>query len=70
MKNKYNIGDLFIIKCGKDPDISFIITEKHGKSYKVIMCCPDGSVKSHSYEHDSILHCIRTKRFIHFPVVK
>jgi len=67
---KLGVGDLFIVKGVKDPDFSFIITEDCGSHYQVTMYYPEGNIKKQTLEYYMILHFVRKKEFIHYPVVK
>ena len=66
---KFQVGDLFVVK-GRKEDISFIITEAHNKHYQVIMYYPDGKIKQQTLEDLMIIHYVKQKEFIHYPVIK
>ena len=66
---KFQVGDLFVVK-GRDVDISFIITEDHGKHYQVVMYYPEGKIKHQTLEDLMIIYYVKEKEFIYYPVVK
>lgn len=66
---RFGVGDLFVVK-GREVDISFIITETHNRHYQVIMYYPDGKIKQQTLEDLMIIHYVKQKEFIYYPVVK
>lgn len=69
---KLQVGDLFVVKTTKQEFMTILVLEQalYKQHYKVLIHYPDGNTKKQSLDADSIEHYIKTKQFIHYPVIK